>query len=72
MTNSMFWNEAIGWLLTIGAAALFTYCIIRSLDKKPLFGDNDLQRDHENNESKKGKRLAKAHKKALKAATKRA
>ncbi|CAK1249409.1 MULTISPECIES: hypothetical protein [Fructobacillus] len=72
MTNSMFWNEVIGWIFTTGAVASFIYLVTLSLDKKPLFGDNDTDRDIANNERKKAQRLYKQQKKALKAATKRA
>lgn len=72
MTNSMFFNEVINWFFLIGAIGGFIYIVTLSLDKKPLFGDNDVRRDLENDASKDGKRFAKAQKKALKAATKRA
>lgn len=72
MTNSMFWNEVIGWLFTTIAVGGFIYLVILSLDKNPLFGDNDTDRDIANNERKKAQRLYKQQKKALKAATKRA
>lgn len=72
MTESMFWNEVINWFFIIGSVTLFAYAIIKSLDSKPLYGDNDLNNDITNNERKKAQRLYKAQKKALKAATKRA
>lgn len=72
MTNSMFWNGVINWFFLFGAIGGFIYIVTLSLDKKPLFGDNDVRRDLENDASKDGKRFAKAQKKALKAATKRA
>nr|MCH9869300.1 hypothetical protein [Serratia marcescens] len=72
MTNSMFWNEVIGWVFTTGAVAGFIYLVTLSLDKKPLFGDNDTDRDIENDARKDGQRFYKQQKKALKAATKRA
>ncbi|CAK1245011.1 hypothetical protein [Fructobacillus fructosus] len=72
MTNSMFWNEVIGWVFTSLSVGGFIYLVVISLDKKPLFGDNDVDRDVANEASKDGKRFAKAQKKALKAATKRA
>lgn len=72
MTNSMFWNEVIGWLFTTIAVGGFIYLVILSLDKNPLFGDNDTDRDIANNERKKAQQLYKQQKKALKAATKRA
>lgn len=72
MTNSMFWNEVIGWVLTSLAVGGFIYLVLISLDKKPLYGDNDLINDFENDARKDGQRFFKAQKKALKAATKRA
>lgn len=72
MTNSMFWNGVINWFFLFGAIGGFIYIVTLSLDKKPLFGDNDVDRDIAHNERKKAQRFAKAQKKALKAATKRA
>ncbi|GAP01458.1 hypothetical protein FFRU_071060 [Fructobacillus fructosus] len=72
MTNSMFWNGVINWFFLFGAIGGFIYIVTLSLDKKPLFGDNDVDRDIAHNERKKAQRFFKAQKKALKAATKRA
>ncbi|MGQ2227114.1 hypothetical protein ACT5YR_07660 [Fructobacillus fructosus] len=75
MTNSMFWNEVIGWALT--GLAVIGFCnLVRvsiRLWNEDLHTDNDIRNDLRRDKTpKQSRRLAKAQKKALKAATKRA
>lgn len=75
MTNSMFWNEIVGWVLT-GLAFLGFCNLLRvsiRLWHEDLHTDNDIRNDLLRDETpQQSRRLAKAQKKALKAATKRA
>lgn len=75
MTNSMFWNEVIGLVLT--GLAVIGFCnLVRvaiNLWNEDLHTDNDIRNDLRRDKTpKQSRRLAKAQKKALKAATKRA
>ncbi|QHJ80547.1 MAG: hypothetical protein [Caudoviricetes sp.] len=75
MTNSMFWNEVIGWVLT-GLAVIGLCNLVRvsiSLWNEDLHTDNDIRNDLLRDDTpQQSRRLAKAQKKALKDATKRA